>query len=133
MSSRSEILRSIIDDPASTDLERAAARKELGECPISQDVQDRELDSYLSALTVSTARHRSSEHSAVRQNLSPASQQLLNDMSVTWLLVVQDAGTESRLHALLENTKSEIVKEHVLAALSTIEWLKNKRRVAHAT
>jgi hypothetical protein len=54
-------------------------------------------------------------------------------MAVTWLLVVQDAGTEARLQALMETTKSELVKQHVRSALSTITWLKDTRRLTHET
>jgi hypothetical protein len=129
MANRNDLLRSIVNDPASTESERVAAQKELGECPISDDALDRELESYLAIRNI---HHGSIDKPALRCGLSPASQQLLNDLDAITLVVARP-GVEERLLALLETTKSELVKEHVLAALSTIDWLKETGRLTNAT
>jgi hypothetical protein len=122
MSSRSELLESIVSDPGSTEAERTAAQRELDSSNhVSQDVQDAELDSYLIARG---SPHRTFEALDKRRTLSSTSQQLLNDMTLpTTLVLIPDAGTEGRLKDLLDRTKIERVRIQVLAALRTIKWL----------
>jgi hypothetical protein len=127
MSNRNELLRAVIEDPRSTDAERLAAQDQLsGSQPVTQEVQDKELET---VLAVRTIPHRAFENRQLRRSLSPTSQKLLDDITLpTTLLIVPDAGTEERLKALLMRTGSEAVKTQVLAALTTIKWLLDREK-----
>ena len=121
MSNRTELLNSIVSDKNSTDAEKDAAQKELTGSQVPQDRQDAELDNYLTARGSS---HRTFEALDKRRQLSPLSQQLLDDMCLpTTLMLIPDAGTEGRLKALLEKTQSEKVRIQVLVSLRVIKWL----------
>jgi hypothetical protein len=122
MSTREELLRAIVTDPRSTDSERSAAQKEIKRNGVTQD-EDIELERFLASRNVP---HQHWERRELRKSLSPALQQLLDDItSPTTLLVVPDSGTEERLQSLLTRTTSPIVKTHVLSALTTIKWLRD--------
>jgi hypothetical protein len=127
MSTREELLRAIAADPRSTDSERSAAQKELKHNEVTQN-EDIELERFLASRNVSRQQW---ERRELRKSLSPALQQLLNDIcEPSTLMIVPDSGSESRLQALLKRTKSDIVTRYVLASLTNIKWLASVKTTA---
>ena len=122
MSNRENILQAIIDDPSSTESEIRAARKELKRSEVASD-EDIELEHFLAGRNVPGQQIERREW---RQTLSAGLQQLIDDItSPSSLLIIPDAGSADRLRALLKRTKSDIVTRHVLASLTSIQWMQN--------
>ena len=130
MSNRNDLLQQLIADPKSTDAERTAAQTELSENQrehVTQQTQDHELESFLASRDTP---HQTFETRDLRKSLSTSSQRLLEDLAVSTLLVEAD-GAEDRLRSLVVRTGSDIVKKHVLAALTTLKWLQDVKGINH--
>ena|ERR1700677_4976029 len=117
---RNELLQTIIADPNSTAAERSAAEKELnvhGQPEISQEVQDGELESYLCQ-----TNGRAGDIRTLRAQLSPATQQILNDLGTILIGLIPPGGGE-RLNHLLGRTGSELVKQRILSGIRSLDYL----------
>jgi hypothetical protein len=132
---RFELLHRIIADEKSTDAERDAALRELDASEIvSQDCQDKELESCLLFWGDRTVPHRSLESREIRNSVSPASDELLNDLGYPPCLGIVPDGSEERLQALAARTKSEIVRQWISRSLKSIRYWKGMKdlgRVQH--
>jgi hypothetical protein len=125
MSHRDQLLHTIISDAASSVAEKEAAQRQLNirtGHKVSQDLQDSELEQYLSP----NPNLRSSDLVATRQQFSPSSQQLLDDIGACVLVMPPADGAMERLTNLAETTHSAIVRERVTAAIKTIAYLNQK-------
>jgi hypothetical protein len=121
LSNRENILQAILNDPSSTDSEREAAKKELRQSQRATHGEDPELEAVLVNRGIANQQIENRDR---WRHLPPEIQQLVTDIcDPTTFMIVPDAGTEDRLRALLNRTKSEIVTRHVLAALTNIKWL----------
>src|ERR1700683_1722174 len=128
---RQILLSTILADPNSTAAERAAAQKELyGSEHQTQAAIDHEIESYLNF----DRKLGSNMAVEYRQSLSPAAQQLFNDMSNTQSFgMAPDAGSEERLQSLLNGTSSDLIKGEVIAAVRVIAWLRESGAPVHST
>ncbi len=125
MSNRFELLHRIIADERSTDAEREAALRELdADSPVSQ-TQDKELERYWSEVERRVHPERS--------QLCSSSQAVLDDLDYHNLGIPPKQGVVERLTALLNQTKSEIVRQKVVPVLSRIAYLIDSGRLIFGT
>jgi hypothetical protein len=124
---REDVLLQILNSPASSEIEKSEALAELsgaGLRPVrgqelgDQARQDLELDSSLNP----DPRLSTRERAEAREQLTPMTQQLLNDFGDTILGGPPSNGATERLTALLARTGSDVVRQHVTLALQSITY-----------
>ena len=128
---RIEALTAVVNDSSRSEIDREIARRALADLSPANHDQERQDHDIELWFAPRTERCTGRDKMDARKGFDGRTKQLLDDLCDCHHLGLPPTdGVEERLEALFTRTKSEIVRQHVVEALKSIAWHRDRKVAA---